>query len=79
MAPRTSGEREEMVIVWQHGWGYFAWWMWALMLLGTIAFWVFVGYVVRTVLLDRRPRDIGSVQGSERPPSSDLHGPFAER
>ena len=36
--------------MWHHGWGYFAWWMWAFMLMGTIAFWVFVGYVVRTVL-----------------------------
>ncbi len=62
-----------------HGWGYVAWWMWAFMLAGTIAFWVFVGYVVRTVLLDRRPRDTGSPAGSERTPSSDLHGPFAER
>lgn len=68
-----------MVIVWHHGWGYFAWWMWAFMLLGTIAFWVFVGYVVRTVLLDRRPRGTGSVEESEQPPLSDLHGPFAER
>jgi hypothetical protein len=72
-----------MVIMWHHGWGFFAWWMWAFMLLGTIAFWVFVGYVVRTVLLDRRPRDTGSVEGPvkgwEQPPSSDLHGPFPER
>ena len=62
-----------------HSWGYVAWWMWAVMLLGTAAFWVFVAYVVRTVLLDRRPRGTGSVATSERPPSSDLHEPFAER
>ena len=49
--------------MWHHGWGFFAWWMWAFMLLGTIAFWVFVGYVVRTVLLDRRTRDTGSAEG----------------
>ena len=23
--------------MWGHGWGYFAWWMWAFMLLGTVA------------------------------------------
>lgn len=62
-----------------YGWGYFAWWMWAFMLLGTVAFWVFVGYVVRAVLLDRRPRETGSAEGSGQPSSSDLHGPFAER
>ena len=44
-----------------------------------VAFWVFVGYVVRIVLLDRRPRDTEPNPSSDRPPSSDLHGPFAER
>ena len=66
-----------MVIVMGHG--YFAWWMWGFTLLGTVAFWVFVGYVVRTILLDRRPRHNGHPERSVQPPSSDLHEPFAER
>ena len=57
-----------------YGWGYFAWWMWAFMLVGTVAFWVFVGYVVRAVLLDRRPRETGRPRG----PGSRLHQTFMD-
>jgi putative membrane protein len=40
--------------MWGHGWGYGGgWWMWVLMLLGTIGFWLLVAYVVRSVLVGR--------------------------
>ena len=42
--------------MWGHGWGYGAeWWMWGLMLVGTIGFWLLVAYAVRAVILGRRP------------------------
>ncbi|MDC5696853.1 SHOCT domain-containing protein [Intrasporangium calvum] len=38
--------------------GYGAeWWMWGLMLLGTIGFWLLVAYVVRAVVLGGRPAE----------------------
>lgn len=52
--------------MWGHGWGYGGgWWMWALMLLGTIGFWLLVAYVVRTVIVGRRPDDADPTGVSE--------------
>ncbi|GAA6524977.1 SHOCT domain-containing protein [Intrasporangium sp. DVR] len=54
--------------MWGHGWGYGAeWWMWLLMLIGTIGFWVLVAYVVRAVILGRRPEDGASTPRAAEP------------
>lgn len=38
------------------GWG---WGMWLLMILGTVAFWVAIGWFVRSVIQDRPRRETG--------------------
>lgn len=54
--------------MWGHGWDYGpGWWMWGLMLLGTIGFWLIVAYVVRTVILGRRSDDTRSAAKSAEP------------
>lgn len=54
--------------MWGHGWGYGGgWWMWALMLLGTIGFWLLVAYVVRAVVVGRRPAEDASRAQAEEP------------
>ncbi len=54
--------------MWGHGWDYGpGWWMWGLMLLGTIGFWLLVAYIVRTVVLGRRTNEAPSAQTSAEP------------
>jgi putative membrane protein len=41
--------------------------MWVLMLLGTVGFWLLVAYVVRAVVVGRRPDDSASATGADEP------------
>lgn len=54
--------------MWGHGWGYGGgWWMWVLMLLGTVGFWLLVAYVVRAVVVGRQPDAPAPASGVDEP------------
>ncbi len=53
--------------MWGHGWYGGGWWMWVLMLLGTVGFWLLVAYVVRAVVVGRRPEGSAPASGFEEP------------